>query len=527
MQHQRIRQQKHRPPAFAQELRAKSHRSENLGRSGWTKAWPVTARVLVLAAGVFALGGTGALFTARAADYVGGSNHQSTSTPGAHQSTSTPGAHQSTSTPGAHQSTTARADHDGDSSSTGAADNDADQQQGDCVLIVPRDPLSARGLATPYQLKGASGGAPCHEADTNTSVFVQAAVLDPATATISIYDPLVIDKGTKPAVAPVVPRLPADAVVGIWFGSNGTTLQLRGAGSTTLRDAQCVDGLGESVFDQVAYCHAVAFFTAANRLIAEKKLIPPPLGTARDGMACPSTRDFSIVDQDPSDNVTTTYLVAQDGRLAQDTSANDLTLTGSTFINNGSDNRLLSDFVDASLGCQSWEAPDLANPGHMLPAQPLNELQAAMYQAAPVALVPSEDEMVLVNGQLSLAKQNLYRVGVDQPREPSAAHADADERAFCQSILQIAPARLEADKAWTASAASPDPATGNNLFTFLAARLSFTVGPDGLNCTGLLQVTNPVQLTLANGVAVGASFVPSTASAQSDATSANEPTKGA
>jgi hypothetical protein len=404
-----------------------------------------------------------------------------------------------------------------------------ERRQSGCILIAPRNPLTAGGLATPYQLKASAAGAACDETSSATAVFVQAAVLDPATGQISVYDPLVVNQGTQPAVTPVVPDLPANAIVGIWFGSNGTNLQLQGAGSTTLRAAQCVDGLGGSVFGQVAYCHAVAFFSAANRLIAEKKLTPPPLGTARDGLTCPSVRDFSLVDQDPSDNVTTSYLITQEGRLAQDTSANAATLTGSTVIGNGSDNRLLAIALDSAIGCAPWEAPDLADPGHMATAQPLNELQAAMYQDTPVALVPSGDPMSMVHGRPSLAKQNLYRVGVDQPREPSVASATADERDFCRNILQLAPARIEADRTLTVTAASPDPATANDLFTFLAARLSFTVGPDGLNCTGLLQVTNPVHLTEVNDVVLDASLGTSTASGQSgtpDRTGDSRPTEG-
>ena len=60
-------------------------------------------------------------------------------------------------------------------------------------------------------------------------------------------------------------------------------------------------------------------------------------------------------------------------------------------------------------------APNLANPGQMATALPLNELQAAAHQAAPVALVPTNDPMVLNNNNVDLNKVNLYRIGVDQP----------------------------------------------------------------------------------------------------------------
>jgi hypothetical protein len=110
----------------------------------------------------------------------------------------------------------------------------------DCTLIVPDAPLTARGLATPYQLvatdpaKGA-----CHQVNADQSAFVQAAIFDPATAQISIYSPLVIDKGSTPAIDPVLPVLPRNAIVGLWFGYNGDNLTLGGRRSA-LSSGLCV-----------------------------------------------------------------------------------------------------------------------------------------------------------------------------------------------------------------------------------------------------------------------------------------------
>lgn len=388
-----------------------------------------------------------------------------------------------------------------------AAVASAHQQQrtSGCTLIVPANPLTAQGLATPYQLSGAN----CDESVATQAAFVQAAALDPATGAIAVYNPLVINQGTQPAVNPVVPTLPANAVVGIWFGANTTSLNLQGATGSTLASAQCVNGLGGSIFGQMAYCNAPTFFSEANQLIQAGKLVPPALGTGADQQACLTVRDFAVVDQDQSDNVTTTYRVTADGKLAQNTAANASALAGSTAFGNGSDNRLVAIALDKALGCSPWMAPDLADPGKLSPALPLNELQAAMYQSDPVALVPSGDPMTLHNGKPNPAKQNLYRVGVDQPQVSGAAQARADEMAYCQNLLTVAPARLALDSAWTSKAATLDPAVGTNLYTFLAARYAFTIGPSGLNCTGLLHQTSPVQLTLNSaGAAVDATFTP-------------------
>jgi hypothetical protein len=379
---------------------------------------------------------------------------------------------------------------------------------GDCVLLVPDQPLSARGLATPYQLSSSnprSGG--CDETVPAEAAFVEGAVLDPATGQISIYDPLVTNRGVSPAVAPVTPTLPAGVIVALWFGFNGTTLRLQGAGATTLGGAHCVNGLLGSRFGQVSYCNAVQFFQMANQLIQAGKLTPPALGTGQDGQTCPTVRDYSVVDQDPSDNVTTSYLVTSDGRTAQNTAANATTLADAVVATNGSDNRLLAVALDGALGCTPWMAPDLADGGAPTTALPLDELQAAADQQAPVATVPSHDPMVLVNGMPNLAKQNLYRAGVDQTPVASARQAASDQRAFCQDLLQIAPPRLMLDQTLTSARPSPDPALASSLFTFLAQRFVNTFGPNGLNCTGILHRADPIALQAnAQGIVVGATI---------------------
>src|SRR5256886_9552020 len=67
----------------------------------------------------------------------------------------------------------------------------------DCTLIVPADPLTAKGLSTPFQLTQARGNPACHESDAGVQAFVQAAVIDPASGQVSIYNPLVVDRGTS------------------------------------------------------------------------------------------------------------------------------------------------------------------------------------------------------------------------------------------------------------------------------------------------------------------------------------------
>src|SRR5256886_15369264 len=179
-----------------------------------------------------------------------------------------------------------------------------------CTLLVPAQPLTAAGLATPYRLVATDRRAgACHEANADQAAFVEAAILDPATGKVGVYRPLVTDVDRRPAAPPVAPVLPTGAVVGIWFGSNGDTLTLRGQTPTALAAGTCVNGLGRSLFGQFAYCDAVAFFRAANAAITAGKLVVPAAQTGRDGLPCPTVRDFGVVDQDQSDNVVSSYLV--------------------------------------------------------------------------------------------------------------------------------------------------------------------------------------------------------------------------
>jgi len=78
----------------------------------------------------------------------------------------------------------------------------------------------------------------------------------------------------------------------------------------------CVNGLGGTLFGQFAYCNAGAFFQLANSEIAANKLQVPASRRPRRP-AMPDRTDFSVIDQDQSDNVTTHYLATANGRTGQ------------------------------------------------------------------------------------------------------------------------------------------------------------------------------------------------------------------
>lgn len=393
-----------------------------------------------------------------------------------------------------------------------------------CTLIVPANPLSAQGLATPYQLTATNqADGPCNEANAGQSAFVQADILDPATGQITAYEPLVVDQGTQAAVAPTAVKLPANAVVGIWFGFNATNLTLQRNARSGGRDGRgirvnaqmftrggangnCVNGTPGSPFGQFAYCNAINFFQAANRAIRNGKLTVPALGTGVDGQPCPTTRSFSIVDMDQSDNVQTKYLVTANGQTAQFSAANQAQLQNAQAIGNPSDNALLTTFVDPALGCKPWTVPDLANNNAPVATFATDELMAAADQKAPIALIPEGDEMVLVNGNVNLFKLDLYRMGADQA--PAFSLNAASTTTYCQNLIKMALPSLQLDAKTFQNQVSPDGGTAtNSLFTFLANRLNATLGDGGLNCVGLLNIQNPVTLTTdGNGVVTAATI---------------------
>jgi hypothetical protein len=389
-----------------------------------------------------------------------------------------------------------------------------------CDIIVPANPLSAQGLATPWQLTGPGGTTPAASGCTmtnavNLGAFVQATILNPRTGALSVYNPLVITQGTTPAVAPVVPRLPRNAIVTIDVGFNGTDLTQVGATPGALRQGNCVNGLG-SVFGQVSFCNGISFFNAAFALMREGRLRVPSAGTSAKliatagrlgtGNVCPTVRNFDMVDQDQSDNVTTKYLLnPATGQTAQDNAANAGTMTGAQTLLNGSDNALIDDFLDPAFGCTPFMAPDLGDNNTPATSQALDELLAARNQPRIAALVPENDEMTLdANGQPDPAKTNLYRLEVGQAPINAFNNQNDSPAMYCQNLVNIQTPFLAANENLLAQGPTPVPTVGENLLTFLANRLNMSFTNLGCQNFGL---TNPVTVVLDGaGAAMSATF---------------------
>jgi hypothetical protein len=389
-----------------------------------------------------------------------------------------------------------------------------------CDLIVPANPLSAQGLATPYQLTGTDGRTPaesgCQMSNAaKLGAFVQATILDPATGALSVYDPLVVTRGTRPAVRPSVPEIPANAVVTIDFGFNGKDLFQVGATPTTLADGNCVNGQAGSIFGPESFCNGVNFFDAVQKDEREGLLKVPSPGTSAQiipsggdlgtGRACPVTRNFEVADQSSANDVTTEYVLNPlTGQTAQDTTSNAGNVAGATLLFSRSDNTLLDQFLDPVLGCTPFQAPDLANNDQPTSSQALDEILAGAYQPKIAALVPESDKVVMNGEEFDPAKTGLYREELGQAPISNQTNQTSDPEMYCQNLVDIQTPFLAANSKLLATGQSPVTAMGDNLLTFMASELNMAF--TNLGCQHF-RLTNPVTVSRNRaGATVAATF---------------------
>ena len=344
--------------------------------------------------------------------------------------------------------------------------------------------------------------------------FAQATILDPATGKLSVYDPLVITKGSTPAVQPSVPTIPADAIVTVDFGFNGTGLFQVGATPNALSQGQLHERLPGSIFGQVSFCNGANFFNAAFQDEREGKLkvpcgasaaMPPLMAPSeparlpghpqlRHGRPGPSRQRDHRVPAEPGDR--------PDGAGHRSNADN---LQGSTLLLNGSDNTLL-DAVHRP-GPRPHPVRG-AGPGQQRPADQLEGAgRAAFAPRTSRNRGPGAGER-----RDGAERQRPVRPGQGRP-VPRGSRAGADQCAndrtsspanYCQNIVNIQTPFLAANQALLATGQAPVAGVGDNLLTFLANRLlmSFT----NLACQNF-GLTNPVTVTLNGaGVAVAATF---------------------
>ena len=402
----------------------------------------------------------------------------------------------------------------------------------DCILTIPNDPLN-QGLFQPWFVSTALNSAtPCSQLIPTSAVFVEATIFSIDTGKFFTYHPLTIDMGTTPAVPIETAQLPLNNIVVIHIGINGNSVTLQNTvtnGLNSIEQGNCINGLPDDIFGQFAYCNALNFFENVNLLINHGMVIIPPILNTRLGDQCPTTRSFSIVDQDQSDNVLTSYLITTTNQIAQDTPLNRQNLNIAQIVINGSDNRLLTKFIYNAIGCNAFEAPELVNPVISNPSQALNELQASLQPlvSTSTALIPIDDPMVVtppmtVGGMPNLAKVNLFRQGVNQPLLTTLDQA-LNTQTYCNNMASNAIPFLQLHYTELNNTASVSPMVANNLLNFMCNR--FVMSWTNLQCQLFTNVPSPITVVLdGNGVAIGNNLLTLTTTTTTTSTTPNNPT---
>ena len=375
----------------------------------------------------------------------------------------------------------------------------------DCILKIPNDPLN-QGLFQPWFLSTRNDSLlPCSQTIPSSAVFIEATILDLTTGQFFIYNPLIIDIDTQPALPILTAQMPQNNIVVLHFGSNGNSVTLENTvtnGLNSIEEGNCINGLPNDIFGQFAYCNAINFFNEVNLLISQNRIHVPVLMNSILGDTCPTVRSFAVVDQDQSDNVLTSYILTTSNQIAQDTPQNRNSLSVAVILKNGSDNRLLDMFIDIAIGCTPFEAPDLVDNTIMKPSQALNEIQANMIPISSfVALVPDNDPMVFnQNTTLNLDKINLYRVGVNQPIVTSL-NQPMNTINYCNMMETIAIPFYILHINELQNFISPD-GTANNLLNFLCNR--FVNSWTNLNCINFTGRQSLISVIFdQNGIAIG------------------------
>lgn len=361
-----------------------------------------------------------------------------------------------------------------------------------CILEVPDNPLTT-GL---FDLWFVSSDNPnilnCTQLLPEKAVFVEATIIDKDTGKFFIYYPLVVDKGTQPAILPERVNLPVNNNIVIHFGTNNNAIKLVSSINNIdiLGNNNCVNGFNDSIFGQFAYCNAISFFNDVNSMIHDLKINIPFIPNSNKGILCPTIRYFGIVDQDQSDNVLSSYIITNDNKVAQNTFINNKILNVKNIVGNGSDNRLLNVFINPAIGCISFIASTIIEKNIYKSSLALNEIQANTYGNVNIdALIPANNPMTLVNGKQSIEKINNYRVGVNQPLLQNLNVVN--DINYCTNMENNSIFFLSTYINEFINYKSP---TNDNLLIFLCDR--FTNSWILLNCDNLLNKTSPIFNTI-------------------------------
>lgn len=119
--------------------------------------------------------------------------------------------------------------------------------------------------------------------------------------------------------------------------------------------------------------------------------------------------------------------------------------------------------------------------------------------------MPEDVKATRIRGKSNNKKVNLYRAAVDEPQVISFDSNQRSRQQYCTNLVTLAPQRLYQDKDLNIAAASPDSATGSNMFTFMCARYMNTI--NSLHCYDfVLPGVHYPQVTVTKDSITGVAF---------------------
>lgn len=110
-----------------------------------------------------------------------------------------------------------------------------------CYLVLPKNFLSAQGLAQPFVLQPG-----CSQLDPGTQVFAEAVILG-SNGKMTAFNPIVADVGMQTRV-PIQPTVNPGDTIGIWFGANSDGVVLKPSDANDHDFKTCIQGDGTTNF---------------------------------------------------------------------------------------------------------------------------------------------------------------------------------------------------------------------------------------------------------------------------------------
>lgn len=323
-----------------------------------------------------------------------------------------------------------------------------------CSLITPSFPLTVTGLEDPFILLPQDNSSNCSIFSKDYSIVIEIVILDLTNYQFYIYNPTIIDNSVNEYIKTTKFSISDNYIIGIWIMSDKISFIL-----DTFTE-ECI-----TINDKFAHCNTKVFFETVNNLISANKIILPVLEPH-----CLTTRSFPFLYQYQELGITSKYIISNKQRLFNNTPSQIEIFDVTKIIDNYSNSKLLTDFLNIALKCVSLTGIDLIDMTTRKSSLALNEIQASMQRNQ--AFIPSGHPSVLVDGKPNLEKLNKYRSGFNQPVLSTLNIEDTKD--YCNNIYDETGLYLFMNYKSLSNFKSPNMDISINLIDYMAERFVYT-----------------------------------------------------